>query len=55
MSLSFLDYIITMMMQSPPEMLTLQNTFLSRSLFIHVIHFVDLIIYFIMHLFLSFV
>ena len=31
MSLSFLDYIITMVMQSPPEMLTLQNTFLSLS------------------------
>lgn len=27
MSLSFLDYIITMMMQSPPEMLTLQKYF----------------------------
>ena len=55
MPLSFLDYIITMMIQSPPQMLTLQNTFLSLSLFIHVIHFVDLKIYFIMHLFLSFV
>ena len=39
----------------PSRNVNIAKILFSLSLFIHVIHFVDLIIYFIMHLFLSFV